>query len=176
MCGWVLREHHLICLGAPEGLEGSGVQVGDRGWGVGCGGAGMGVGVRSVGGEWGGGSQPLPASAPSPQLPLGLRGLAKPLGFRLSKGTKTHVNLGASAPSSLSRSIREGKLQHLLARDLVPGDIVSLSIGDRIPADIRLTEVRGPGPGPGPRRPLASQWRAPRRTQRHLLTGGRSAS
>uniref|UniRef100_A0A4X1T5H7 Calcium-transporting ATPase n=1 Tax=Sus scrofa TaxID=9823 RepID=A0A4X1T5H7_PIG len=37
--------------------------------------------------------------------------------------------------------IREGKLQHLLARDLVPGDIVSLSIGDRIPADIRLTEV-----------------------------------
>ncbi|XP_054553008.1 calcium-transporting ATPase type 2C member 2 isoform X2 [Talpa occidentalis] len=38
-------------------------------------------------------------------------------------------------------SIRDGKLQHLLARDLVPGDIVSLSIGDRIPADIRLTEV-----------------------------------
>ncbi|XP_004690393.1 PREDICTED: calcium-transporting ATPase type 2C member 2 [Condylura cristata] len=37
--------------------------------------------------------------------------------------------------------IRDGKLQHLLARDLVPGDIVSLSIGDRIPADIRLTEV-----------------------------------
>uniref|UniRef100_A0A8C3W912 Calcium-transporting ATPase n=1 Tax=Catagonus wagneri TaxID=51154 RepID=A0A8C3W912_9CETA len=37
--------------------------------------------------------------------------------------------------------IREGKLQHLLARDLVPGDIVSLSVGDRIPADIRLTEV-----------------------------------
>ncbi|XP_075392863.1 calcium-transporting ATPase type 2C member 2 [Tenrec ecaudatus] len=36
---------------------------------------------------------------------------------------------------------REGRLQHLLARDLVPGDIVSLSIGDRIPADIRLTEV-----------------------------------
>ncbi|KAF0884819.1 AT2C2 ATPase, partial [Crocuta crocuta] len=38
--------------------------------------------------------------------------------------------------------IREGKLQHLLARDLVPGDVVSLSTGDRIPADIRLTEVR----------------------------------
>uniref|UniRef100_A0A8C2R6M1 Calcium-transporting ATPase n=1 Tax=Capra hircus TaxID=9925 RepID=A0A8C2R6M1_CAPHI len=37
--------------------------------------------------------------------------------------------------------VREGKLQHLLARDLVPGDIVSLSIGDRVPADIRLTEV-----------------------------------
>uniref|UniRef100_A0A8D2E0Z9 Calcium-transporting ATPase n=1 Tax=Sciurus vulgaris TaxID=55149 RepID=A0A8D2E0Z9_SCIVU len=38
---------------------------------------------------------------------------------------------------------REGTLQHLLARDLVPGDIVSLSVGDRIPADIRLTEVTG---------------------------------
>ncbi|XP_004584279.2 calcium-transporting ATPase type 2C member 2 isoform X1 [Ochotona princeps] len=37
--------------------------------------------------------------------------------------------------------IREGRLQHLLARELVPGDIVALSIGDRIPADIRLTEV-----------------------------------
>ncbi|XP_073911650.1 calcium-transporting ATPase type 2C member 2 isoform X2 [Castor canadensis] len=37
--------------------------------------------------------------------------------------------------------IREGKLQHVLARDLVPGDIVALAIGDRIPADIRLTEV-----------------------------------
>uniref|UniRef100_A0A8C6RDY2 Calcium-transporting ATPase n=1 Tax=Nannospalax galili TaxID=1026970 RepID=A0A8C6RDY2_NANGA len=37
--------------------------------------------------------------------------------------------------------LRDGKLRHILARDLVPGDIVSLSIGDRIPADIRLTEV-----------------------------------
>uniref|UniRef100_A0A8C3RY25 Calcium-transporting ATPase n=1 Tax=Chelydra serpentina TaxID=8475 RepID=A0A8C3RY25_CHESE len=37
--------------------------------------------------------------------------------------------------------IREGKLQHLLARELVPGDIVCLSIGDRVPADIRLIEV-----------------------------------
>lgn len=53
----------------------------------------------------------------------------------------------ASAFYCLKCSIREGKLQHLLARDLVPGDIVSLSIGDRIPADIRLTEVRVPGPG-----------------------------
>ncbi|NP_081198.1 calcium-transporting ATPase type 2C member 2 [Mus musculus] len=37
--------------------------------------------------------------------------------------------------------LRDGKLRHMLARDLVPGDIVSLSMGDRIPADIRLTEV-----------------------------------
>uniref|UniRef100_A0A8D0GLV8 Calcium-transporting ATPase n=1 Tax=Sphenodon punctatus TaxID=8508 RepID=A0A8D0GLV8_SPHPU len=37
--------------------------------------------------------------------------------------------------------VREGKMQHLLARELVPGDIVCLSIGDRVPADIRLVEV-----------------------------------
>ncbi|KAM4800528.1 calcium-transporting ATPase type 2C member 2 [Urocitellus parryii] len=37
--------------------------------------------------------------------------------------------------------VRDGKLQHLLARELVPGDVVSLAVGDRIPADIRLTEV-----------------------------------
>ncbi|XP_054856214.1 calcium-transporting ATPase type 2C member 2 [Eublepharis macularius] len=37
--------------------------------------------------------------------------------------------------------VREGKLQHLFARELVPGDVVYLSMGDRVPADIRLTEV-----------------------------------
>uniref|UniRef100_A0A8D0DJ70 Calcium-transporting ATPase n=1 Tax=Salvator merianae TaxID=96440 RepID=A0A8D0DJ70_SALMN len=37
--------------------------------------------------------------------------------------------------------MREGKMQHLLARELVPGDIVCLSMGDRVPADIRLIEV-----------------------------------
>ncbi|XP_021112255.1 calcium-transporting ATPase type 2C member 2 isoform X3 [Heterocephalus glaber] len=37
--------------------------------------------------------------------------------------------------------MRDGRLQHLLARDLVPGDVVCLSAGDRIPADIRLTQA-----------------------------------
>ncbi|KAF1637467.1 Calcium-transporting ATPase type 2C member 2, partial [Eudyptes filholi] len=37
--------------------------------------------------------------------------------------------------------LREGKLQHLLARELVPGDIIYLSVGDRVPADLRLIEV-----------------------------------
>uniref|UniRef100_A0A8D2N1Q9 Calcium-transporting ATPase n=1 Tax=Zonotrichia albicollis TaxID=44394 RepID=A0A8D2N1Q9_ZONAL len=40
-----------------------------------------------------------------------------------------------------SCSLREGKLQHLLARELVPGDIIYLSVGDRVPADLRLIEV-----------------------------------
>uniref|UniRef100_A0A8C5TBP1 Calcium-transporting ATPase n=1 Tax=Malurus cyaneus samueli TaxID=2593467 RepID=A0A8C5TBP1_9PASS len=40
-----------------------------------------------------------------------------------------------------SCSLREGKLQHLLARELVPGDIIYLAVGDRVPADLRLIEV-----------------------------------
>ncbi|XP_037294710.1 calcium-transporting ATPase type 2C member 1 isoform X1 [Manduca sexta] len=34
--------------------------------------------------------------------------------------------------------VREGSLEHFLARNLVPGDIVHLDVGDRVPADLRL--------------------------------------
>ncbi|KAM4705865.1 calcium-transporting ATPase type 2C member 1 [Rhinophrynus dorsalis] len=37
--------------------------------------------------------------------------------------------------------IREGRLEHTLARDLVPGDTVCLTVGDRVPADLRLFEA-----------------------------------
>ena len=33
-------------------------------------------------------------------------------------------------------------MQEMLAGDLVPGDTVYISLGDRVPADIRLAEVR----------------------------------
>ncbi|XP_067937726.1 calcium-transporting ATPase type 2C member 1-like [Watersipora subatra] len=36
--------------------------------------------------------------------------------------------------------IREGKLETFLARELVPGDIVTVGVGDRVPADVRLFE------------------------------------
>ncbi|CAG9782092.1 unnamed protein product [Diatraea saccharalis] len=36
--------------------------------------------------------------------------------------------------------LREGSLEHFLARNLVPGDIVHLNVGDRVPADLRLYE------------------------------------
>ena len=39
-------------------------------------------------------------------------------------------------------SIRNGKLENFLAKELVPGDLVSISTGDRIPADLRLFEVK----------------------------------
>ena len=38
-------------------------------------------------------------------------------------------------------SIRDGVMQEMLARLLVPGDLVCVSVGDRVPADIRLLEV-----------------------------------
>jgi Ca2+-transporting ATPase len=37
--------------------------------------------------------------------------------------------------------IREGKCHQIYARDLVPGDLCILDIGDRVPADLRLTEA-----------------------------------
>ncbi|XP_013136423.1 PREDICTED: calcium-transporting ATPase type 2C member 1 [Papilio polytes] len=36
--------------------------------------------------------------------------------------------------------LREGSIEHFLARNLVPGDIVHLNVGDRVPADLRLFE------------------------------------
>lgn len=38
--------------------------------------------------------------------------------------------------------IREGKRQNIPAEELVPGDIVSLKSGDKVPADLRLIQVR----------------------------------
>ena len=38
-------------------------------------------------------------------------------------------------------SIRNGEIHSLLARELVPGDIIVLKTGDRVPAVLRLFEV-----------------------------------
>ena len=35
---------------------------------------------------------------------------------------------------------REGETIHVLANELVPGDVVTFSTGDRIPADIRIVQ------------------------------------
>uniref|UniRef100_A0A4W3IH68 Calcium-transporting ATPase n=1 Tax=Callorhinchus milii TaxID=7868 RepID=A0A4W3IH68_CALMI len=37
--------------------------------------------------------------------------------------------------------VREGRVEHLLARELVPGDTVCLTVGDKVPADLRLFEI-----------------------------------
>uniref|UniRef100_A0A673W1B8 Calcium-transporting ATPase n=1 Tax=Salmo trutta TaxID=8032 RepID=A0A673W1B8_SALTR len=42
---------------------------------------------------------------------------------------------------SNSMVVREGHLERMLARELVPGDTVCLSVGERVPADLRLFEA-----------------------------------
>lgn len=37
--------------------------------------------------------------------------------------------------------LRDGNVREYQARELVPGDIVHLNIGDRVPADLRLFEA-----------------------------------
>jgi Ca2+-transporting ATPase len=41
----------------------------------------------------------------------------------------------------VARALRDGREEALPARDLVPGDVVVLRAGDRVPADTRLTEA-----------------------------------
>uniref|UniRef100_A0A673KV84 Calcium-transporting ATPase n=1 Tax=Sinocyclocheilus rhinocerous TaxID=307959 RepID=A0A673KV84_9TELE len=53
----------------------------------------------------------------------------------------TSLSLFPSFQLSLCSSVREGRLEHLLARELVPGDTVCLSVGERVPADLRLFEA-----------------------------------
>ena len=43
--------------------------------------------------------------------------------------------------SSEAVVIRDGKQSKVPSPEIVPGDIVLLGLGDRIPADIRLVEV-----------------------------------
>jgi Ca2+-transporting ATPase len=43
----------------------------------------------------------------------------------------------------LARVLRDGKLQSLPARELVPGDVLDLDAGDNVPADARLLEAFG---------------------------------
>jgi len=44
--------------------------------------------------------------------------------------------------STTATVIRSGKRQEIPLRDLVPGDIVTLSVGDMIPADVRLLSAK----------------------------------
>lgn len=43
--------------------------------------------------------------------------------------------------SPMAKVIRDGKLEHIPARALAPGDVVVLESGDRVPADIRFVET-----------------------------------
>uniref|UniRef100_W5M0D2 Calcium-transporting ATPase n=1 Tax=Lepisosteus oculatus TaxID=7918 RepID=W5M0D2_LEPOC len=56
------------------------------------------------------------------------------------RSEKSLEELGKLVPPECN-CVREGSLEHLLARELVPGDTVCLSVGERVPADLRLFEA-----------------------------------
>ena len=56
------------------------------------------------------------------------------------RSEKTLERMGALLPPTC-RVVRNGQVSNILARYLVPGDIISLSVGDRVPADVRLVKV-----------------------------------
>ena len=56
------------------------------------------------------------------------------------RSEKTLERLGALLPPSCN-VLRDGIVQHVQAKNLVPGDVVHLGLGDRIPADLRLFHV-----------------------------------
>ncbi|XP_053467474.1 calcium-transporting ATPase type 2C member 1 isoform X2 [Ictalurus furcatus] len=55
------------------------------------------------------------------------------------RSEKSLEELGKLVPPEC-HCVREGRLDHMLARELVPGDTVCLSVGERVPADLRLFE------------------------------------
>uniref|UniRef100_A0A915Q3G5 Calcium-transporting ATPase n=1 Tax=Setaria digitata TaxID=48799 RepID=A0A915Q3G5_9BILA len=56
------------------------------------------------------------------------------------RSEKTLEHLNKLVPP-ICHAIRDGREMQFLARELVPGDVVLLSVGDRIPADLRLFEA-----------------------------------
>uniref|UniRef100_A0A3Q3XKB2 Calcium-transporting ATPase n=1 Tax=Mola mola TaxID=94237 RepID=A0A3Q3XKB2_MOLML len=55
------------------------------------------------------------------------------------RSEKSLEELGKLVPPEC-HCVREGNLEQMLARELVPGDTVCLSVGERVPADLRLFE------------------------------------
>lgn len=57
------------------------------------------------------------------------------------KWTNFWYRFWCSSKNQTRCSLREGRVETFLARELVPGDIVFLNVGDRVPADCRLLEA-----------------------------------
>uniref|UniRef100_A0A7E4UZ87 Calcium-transporting ATPase n=1 Tax=Panagrellus redivivus TaxID=6233 RepID=A0A7E4UZ87_PANRE len=56
------------------------------------------------------------------------------------RSEKTLEQLNKLVPPT-AHCIRDGRSVQFLARELVPGDLVTLTVGDRVPADVRLIET-----------------------------------
>ena len=60
--------------------------------------------------------------------------------FQESRAEKAMATLKSWMPE-FAKVIRDGELKKISVREIVPGDIVFLEEGDRVPADARLIEA-----------------------------------
>jgi Ca2+-transporting ATPase len=64
------------------------------------------------------------------------------IGFVQESRAERSIGALALAICSDNEVLRDGQQQRLEAQHLVPGDVVLLSAGDQVPADLRLLQVR----------------------------------
>jgi cation-transporting P-type ATPase F len=64
------------------------------------------------------------------------------IGFIQESKAETAIAALAKSVTTEATVIRDGQKQRLDARQLVPGDLVVLASGDKVPADLRLVDVR----------------------------------
>ena len=60
--------------------------------------------------------------------------------FQESRAEKAMATLKSWMPE-YAKVLREGELEKILVKEIVPGDIILLEEGDRVPADARLIEA-----------------------------------
>ncbi|MDZ4089790.1 MAG: HAD-IC family P-type ATPase [Arthrobacter sp.] len=65
------------------------------------------------------------------------------LGFVQERKAEADVRALQSLSTPLCRALRDGAEQVVPGRDVVPGDVVLLESGERVPADLRLFEANG---------------------------------
>ncbi len=65
------------------------------------------------------------------------------LGFAQERKAEADVRALTSLSAPSCRVLRDGEERILPGRDVVPGDVVLLESGERVPADLRLVEVNG---------------------------------
>ncbi|HEY8451535.1 MAG: HAD-IC family P-type ATPase [Micromonosporaceae bacterium] len=70
-------------------------------------------------------------------------GLNTAIGFAQERRAELAVRALAQMAVSVARVVRDGHEREVDSRDLVPGDLVLLEPGTRIPADLRLTRATG---------------------------------
>lgn len=65
------------------------------------------------------------------------------IGFVQESKAEGAIAALAKAVTTEATVIRDGRKQQIRSQDLVPGDVVLLTSGDKVPADLRLLTVRG---------------------------------